>query len=124
MQMIKEINTSLKRTGGRKAINAFSIQDIKEKWGELNVYCCGTTEVYKILHKYEYISRHTCISCGKIATVQSTGWISPYCDDCIGNRYYVHFGHKNGPSWYGWIGNIDDIPQEDWDEEEKNLEKF
>ena len=121
IQMIKEINESLKRTDGRKAIKAFSIQDIKEKWGELQVYCYGTSEVYKILHKYEYISARTCINCGKPATVRSTGWICPYCNDCIGNRNYIHFGHRNGPSWYGWNGNMDNIPEDEWKAEEELL---
>lgn len=112
IQMIKEISESLMRTGGKKAIKAFSIQDIKEKWGALEVYCCGTTEVYKILHKYNCISKYTCIDCGRIATVRSTGWICPYCDDCVGNRYHIHYGHKNGPHWYGWMGNIDNIPDD------------
>ena len=39
--------------------------------------------------KYENLSYHTCINCGKPATKISTGWICPYCDNCIGDRYYT-----------------------------------
>ena len=35
----------------------------------------------------------TCIVCGKPATKMSTGWISPYCDDCVNpNRKYTKIG--------------------------------
>lgn len=121
MQMLKEIRESLIRTDGRRALKAMHISDIKEKWGTLNVYCDATNEVYKILQKYEYISSYTCIDCGKPATVQSTGWICPYCEEHVGNRNHIHFGHKHGPSWYGWSGNIDMIPKDVWDAEEKLL---
>ena len=43
----------------------------------------------KIIPKYEELSYHTCINCGKPATKRSTGWICPYCDDCIGDRDYT-----------------------------------
>lgn len=38
---------------------------------------------YNVIQKYEEISRRTCIRCGKPATMITTGWISPYCDDCV-----------------------------------------
>lgn len=119
--MLEEIRESLLRTDGRRALKAMSIQDIKEKWGELAFYCIATEEVYNILHKYEIISKHTCIDCGKPARVRTTGWVCPYCEDCVGDKYYVHFGHKNGPHWYGWTGNIWSTPAKIWDEEEKYL---
>lgn len=65
------------------------IMQIKEKYGSLTVYLQGySEEIDKVLRKYERLSRRTCVSCGKPATKISRGWISPYCDDCIGNREY------------------------------------
>lgn len=123
LQIVKEINDSLIRTGGRKAVKQYCIDQIKEKFGGLRWYdTYGTTEVHKIINKYETISYHTCIGCGKPATVQTTGWICPYCDNCIPkNHNYVHFGHKNGPKWYDWEGNIDWVPEEQWNAEEELL---
>ena len=40
------------------------------------------TEDNKTINKYEDISYHTCISCGKPAKYLSTGWICPYCEKC------------------------------------------
>ena len=43
----------------------------------------------QFIAKYEDLSYKTCISCGKPATKISKGWISPYCDDCIGSHEYT-----------------------------------
>lgn len=76
-----------------KMLFKWRIMDIKEKWGELQLYCnYGSDELYKIISKYENISSKTCIICGKPATKISTGWISPFCDDCIGDRHSVNIG--------------------------------
>ena len=121
--MCNEIKESLLRSGGKKALKEYSILEIKEKFGGLCWYdSCSTIEVGKIISKYENISYHTCIVCGKPANVRTTGWICPYCNEHIPDyQPYVHFGHKNGMSWYGWTGNIDLIPQDEWEEEEKLL---
>lgn len=122
LQMCKEIKASLLKTGGKQALKNYHVDQIKEKWGILHWYdIYGTLETHKIIHKYEEISMHTCVSCGKPATVRTTGWICPYCDNCVGDQKYVHFGHKIGPSWYGWRGNIDDVPEKIWNEEEEFL---
>ena len=49
----------------------------------------NNSKVYDIVRKYEQISAKTCVVCGKPATKMSTGWISPYCDDCVvpGRKY-------------------------------------
>lgn len=121
ISLIKEIADSLKRHDIK--LSDYVISDIKEKWGVLHWYDCGApVEVHKIIHKYEEISMYTCITCGRPATVRTTGWISPYCDLCVPeNEYYIHFGHKNGPTWYGWSGNIDNIPEDVWNDEEELL---
>ncbi len=91
LDMCKEIKQSLLKTGGRKALKAYRIDQIKEKFGSLSWYDHNSTkEIWNIIEKYEDLSYKTCINCGKPATCISTGWISPYCDDCIDkNRKYV-----------------------------------
>lgn len=67
----------------------YRVAQIKEKFGTLRWYDEGAPDsIYKeiqdIIYKYEEISAHTCITCGKPATKISTGWISPFCDKCAG----------------------------------------
>jgi len=89
IQMCKEIRTALLKHGW-KALFKYRIMQIKEKWGELCWYDSYAPKgVFDIIRKYEDISRHTCIDCGAPATKMSTGWICPYCDNCIGDREYT-----------------------------------
>ena len=89
IQMCKEIRSALLKNGWRNLFN-YRIMQIKEKYGELCWYDLYTTEeIQKVIRKYENISRHTCIDCGAPATKRSTGWIYPFCDNCIGDREYV-----------------------------------
>lgn len=89
IQMCKEIRTAL-LSKGWKYLFKYRIMQIKEKFGELRWYDeFSTKDVHDIINKYEDISRHTCIVCGKPATKISTGWICPYCDEHIGNRNYT-----------------------------------
>ena len=88
LDICKEIKQSLLKTGGRKALKAYRIDQIKEKFGGLRWYDHNSTEeIWKIISKYEKLSYETCINCGKPATCISTGWISPYCDDCKDNKH-------------------------------------
>lgn len=90
IKYMKELKKQLKKD---KMLFKWRITQLKEKWGRCNLYCnYGSDDLYKIIGKYEEISYHTCINCGKPATKISKGWISPYCDDCIGNRNYVKIG--------------------------------
>ena len=89
IQMCKEIKKELKK---HKFLYKYRITQIKEKWGYLHWYDGGVpkdSKVWDIIHKYEEISAKTCVVCGKPATKMSTGWISPYCDDCVvpGRKY-------------------------------------
>ena len=71
-------------------VDKYEIVQIKEKWGGLRWYDNGVphdSKVYDIIRKYEEISFKTCIKCGKTATRISTGWISPFCDNCIEEKY-------------------------------------
>ena len=87
IQMCKEMKAALLRAGGRKALHSYRITQIKEKYGELRWYdIWGYEETNKIIEKYAYISRHTCIDCGKPADYITKGWIEPYCKDCLPAR--------------------------------------
>lgn len=87
LQMCEEIKQSLLKSGGRKALRAYRILQIKEKFGGLRWYDSNSNEeVWKIISKYEDLSYKICINCGKPAEYISKGWISPYCGDCIGNK--------------------------------------
>lgn len=90
-QICKDIKKSLLKEGGRRRLKDYRILQIKEKYGFLHWYDSGgNIEIMReIIPKYEELSYHTCINCGKPATKISTGWICPYCDDCIGDRDYV-----------------------------------
>lgn len=90
-QLCKDIKKSLLREGGRRRLKEYRIMQIKEKYGFLHWYDAeGNIEIMReIIPKYEELSYHTCINCGKPATKRSTGWICPYCDNCIGDRDYI-----------------------------------
>lgn len=87
IQMCKELKKALKQYN---YLYKYRITQIKEKYGSLRWYSNGSPNgcEYPIINKYEDLSRRTCIVCGKPATKISKGWISPYCDNCIGNCQY------------------------------------
>lgn len=103
IQMCKEIKDALKRHG---QLHTYTISDVKEKWGALNIYDDGAPEeVHDILLKYEYISSRTCVKCGRRAKYITKGYILPFCEDCI-NDYGGSIGkeefYQKDLSWYGW----------------------
>lgn len=66
-------------------LDRFRFFDIKEKYGSLRLYCNGAPqEVYDVLHKYEFISQHVCIYCGKphACVIDYYGWYLPVCSEC------------------------------------------
>lgn len=80
-QLSKELKGALKKSNSLKT---FRFSQIKEKYGELCLYCfAASEEVYHILHKYELLSTGYCIMCGKPARYRTQGWIEFYCEDCI-----------------------------------------
>ena len=82
-QLCADVKDALLDEGGEKLLDEYRVEQIKEKFGYLHWYGNFTTRrLETILEKYEVLSEHTCISCGKPATKMSKGWISPYCDDC------------------------------------------
>lgn len=67
----------------------FRVLEIKEKFGELRMYCGGTTnEIEDIINKYSVLSRNICIYCGK-PDVPSTNsyWIIPICENCYREKF-------------------------------------
>lgn len=84
-KMCEEIRDALIDDGD---LDRWRIVQAKEKYGSLVIYDNGIKEgsrVHDIIDKYKNISGWTCIVCGKPATRITTGWISPFCDDCCIN---------------------------------------
>lgn len=87
IDLCKDLRRALLKSGGYKLLYSYRILQIKEKWGYLHLYGSGyNKEISKVLSKYEKLSEETCVICGKPATWRSTGWISPYCDEHIGDK--------------------------------------
>ena len=81
-QMCEDILNALIE-GGMKPED-FRIAQLKEKYGGLRLYTFGAPQqVYDVITKYEYLSNHVCIICGKInVPMYDNGWISPFCEEC------------------------------------------
>lgn len=85
LQMCEEIRDALIEDGD---LDRWRIFQLKEKYGALRLYSNGEkkgSRIPDIIRKYEDMSMRTCIVCGKPATRVTTGWISPFCDDCCIN---------------------------------------
>lgn len=64
------------------------ITQLKEKYGYFRQYFSHYTDkLREVISKYENMSKRICIHCGKPATKISTGWISPWCDNCAAVIY-------------------------------------
>lgn len=64
--------------------NDLKILEVKEKFGKLCIYLnTYNEELEKIIKEYADKSEHTCARCGKQATMLTTMWIMPYCEDCV-----------------------------------------
>lgn len=62
----------------------FKFVQIKEKFGGLRVYTQNSSlEIEDIIQDYEHISYYVCSKCGKPAQLQTTGYILPYCKECV-----------------------------------------
>ena len=85
IEMCEELKDELIRTN---FMNEYQILQIKEKYGSLRWYTGGVpcdSKLHEIVDKYEKMSEKICIVCGKPATCYTTGWISPFCKNCVGN---------------------------------------
>lgn len=79
-QMCEELKEALAKAN---YVDKFRFTDIKEKYGKLCLYNFGCNkEAWDVIYKYERLSKYVCKHCGKPATKVSTGWISPWCDEC------------------------------------------
>lgn len=81
-------------------VDKYMIAQVKEKFGGLRWYDCGTPEeihdeVQDLISKYEDLSFNTCCLCGKKAAYESTGWICPYCESCANEIYRNHHSEKS-----------------------------
>ena len=77
-------------------INEFEIIQLKEKYGSMRLYWNWKNEnvlteeqihnltntIEDVSSKYEAVSYHTCVRCGKPATGYTKPWILPVCDKC------------------------------------------
>lgn len=87
IDLCKDLKKALIKSGGYKLLFSYRIVQIKEKWGYLHLYGNGyNKEIDEVLEKYEKLSEETCIICGKPATWRRLGWISPYCDEHVGDK--------------------------------------
>lgn len=87
IDLCKDLRRALIKSGGYNLLFSYRIHQIKEKWGYLHWYGNGyNKEIDEVLEKYEKLSEETCIICGKPATWTRLDWISPYCDDHVGDK--------------------------------------
>ena len=91
-QMCEELRTALIKGN---YLEQYRVVQIKEKFGALRWYDNGiplniSEEIYDIIRKYEDISSRTCVVCGKPAEYITTGWVCPFCGECI-NKVKDHY---------------------------------
>ena len=81
-QMCEEIDKALIEDGVR---DIYEISQIKEKYGFLHWYDNNVSDRVNrlIFDKYEPLSERTCGCCGAPAKYTGTGWIYPYCENCL-----------------------------------------
>lgn len=64
-------------------LNDFKLNQVKEKFGSMRIYPnFADSAINEVISRYEIISQFTCCECGKTATIESTGWVCPYCTEC------------------------------------------
>ncbi len=65
---------------------AYTIEQIKEKFGTLCFYCKIKTsveaEARALINAAEDASSVTCEDCGKLASLRQDGWMRTLCDAC------------------------------------------
>ena len=78
-------------------INEFEIVQLKEKYGSMRLYWNWkdenifteeqihnlTNTIRDVISKYEAISYHTCVRCGKPSIGYTKPWILPVCEKCL-----------------------------------------
>lgn len=91
--MLEELDIAIRKAG---LFNEFGIDQLKEKYGRLTVYCHGfNDEIMRIIDKYDYISQNCCIRCGMPdVPMVNDSWIFPYCWNCFLKM------RKHDEKWY------------------------
>lgn len=93
-----DLMDEIKDVVNQENIEDFIIMQAKEKFGELRLYYYPPNKnIDDVVKKYVDISRKTCCNCGKPATKISTGWISPWCDDCASK---IHDDFVDIKEWF------------------------
>ena len=82
-KLLNELNNLLIK---HNIVDKFRITQIKEKFGELRLYCTSNKEILELISKYTYESQTTCIICGDKADYISRGWICPYCEQHVPDK--------------------------------------
>lgn len=92
IQMMEELRKDLIK---HNYLNNFRIVEIKEKYGGLRFYTGSVpkdSNVFEIISKYENLSLHKCMICGRDAETTCDGyWLETICDKCkekINRRRY------------------------------------
>ena len=99
IQMCKELRSQLIKD---RMLFSFRITDLKEKYGTLRLYGNHySEEVFRIINKYEAISRDVCGVCGKPADYITLDYIYPYCKDCFKpiSDLHSHYMRRKGDDW-------------------------
>lgn len=104
--MCEHIREPLVRAG---CLDDFRFSQIKEKYGTLRAYHFGApADVESIIRKYEHLSSFVCTKCGAPALYMTTGYILPYCGDCVdltGKHYTETKGNPESFESYGFVNN-------------------
>jgi len=79
--LCEELDKAIREDG---VLEEFTILQLKEKYGELRIYCAPMTDkVAEVVRAFEIISRHVCINCGRPDTpMLMTTWEEPVCKEC------------------------------------------
>jgi hypothetical protein len=77
-------------------LHEYRVVQVKEKFGELRWYDNGVPdtiydEYMALLAKYEDLSTHICVECGKTAVGMTQGWIMPVCKDHTKGRNITYY---------------------------------
>ena len=76
--LLTKIENHLK-TLPKEDVDAFCVQQVKEKFGTLRFYCSGDGEVDRLVNEAEDISAVTCEECGNAGKMRNGGWMSVKC---------------------------------------------
>lgn len=86
--MMQELDEVIQQ---EKLEDDFCVLQIKEKFGALRFYYTPSNpRIDKIVNKYEHLSEHICVQCGRPdVPMLRLSWISPYCKHCYDSTHYA-----------------------------------